>query len=465
MQLVQLESRKKGSGPKKDSLVKKPAHKGFWKLFSDKSAPEGFFYMADIEKRRAVGPVMIPNIKIYRDEESMNTGEEAMVFWTPATIEADRHKYCRENRFNEFNLEHNKDTKDVTLLEFWIIEDEKYDKAWKYFKQGTWPIGTSMKMIQFETDEIWEDAKRGDYNGFSIEGFWEERIKGDTKVAASIQEPLTDKEKAAAEEIMFKEFKSYPWDQCISDRKAEGHSDESAAKICAYIKRKNQSEEDGSVIPEEFSEELVQAFIEHLMKVGQTEQELADQGWTECTEEEYFKMAAKPDVVGDLISNPNEPSFEDTPTKLVRYKYVLKEGETTGILFRDGKQITRNFCADVWKAAKLYRHDDINMMSFNAVNSKFGYYSIYKWAGSFGCRHKWQKKYYAKKKLGTFSEPIITIDEAAKIFAKVVQEFKIVPQPGEDKEKFISRCIPFEINHGHEQSQSIAICESIWSNK
>lgn len=41
---------------------------------------------------------------------------------------------------------------------------------------------------------------------------------------------------------IFKDIESladYPWDQCIADQKAKGYSDESATKICAYIKNKN----------------------------------------------------------------------------------------------------------------------------------------------------------------------------------------------------------------------------------
>lgn len=45
------------------------------------------------------------------------------------------------------------------------------------------------------------------------------------------------------------------------------------------------------------------------------------------------------------------------------------------------------------------------------------------------------------------------------------EEFVIEPKSGESKEEFISRCIPYEINNGYEQSQAAAICYSKWSNK
>lgn len=52
-----------------------------------------------------------------------------------------------------------------------------------------------------------------------------------------------------------KEAAHYPWDKCIADRKAEGHSDESANKICGYIRAKNSSiKEASSITPEMVAE-------------------------------------------------------------------------------------------------------------------------------------------------------------------------------------------------------------------
>ena len=40
---------------------------------------------------------------------------------------------------------------------------------------------------------------------------------------------------------------------------------------------------------------------------------------------------------------------------------------------------------------KIFRYEDINQMSFRKENSEFGKYSIWKFKGSFGCRHRWVK--------------------------------------------------------------------------
>lgn len=39
------------------------------------------------------------------------------------------------------------------------------------------------------------------------------------------------------------------------------------------------------------------------------------------------------------------------------------------------------------------------------------------------------------------------------------------PSPGEDKNKFISRCIEHEMSKGHPQQQAIAMCHSMWEAK
>lgn len=69
---------------------------------------------------------------------------------------------------------------------------------------------------------------------------------------------------------------------------------------------------------------------------------------------------------------------------LVRYKY-------DGV--RDKKN--RNFCRRVLdyqsRTGRVFRREDINQMSFRSENSEFGTYSIFRYKGSYGCRHKWQR--------------------------------------------------------------------------
>ena len=63
----------------------------------------------------------------------------------------------------------------MSVVETWIIEDEKMDKSRLYnfnLPKGTWMI--SMKV---NNDEIWSKVKAGDVKGFSIEGYFVDKYE------------------------------------------------------------------------------------------------------------------------------------------------------------------------------------------------------------------------------------------------------------------------------------------------
>jgi len=66
----------------------------------------------------------------------------------------------------------------------------------------------------------------------------EETIAAEQPVSGNTENP-DEKLKLPVDE----ELKDYPWDQCISDQLAAGYSQESADKVCGYIKSKNMSKE------------------------------------------------------------------------------------------------------------------------------------------------------------------------------------------------------------------------------
>jgi hypothetical protein len=63
----------------------------------------------------------------------------------------------------------------MSVLESWLIEDEKLDKSKLYgfsLPKGTWMI--SMKV---DNDEVWQDVKDGKVKGFSIEGYFADKLE------------------------------------------------------------------------------------------------------------------------------------------------------------------------------------------------------------------------------------------------------------------------------------------------
>jgi hypothetical protein len=104
-------------------------------------------------------------------------------------------------------------------------------------------------------------------------------------------------------------------------------------------------------------------------------------------EKEGFKIT-KVKPVGKkefaIISDPNAPSSQDTPDVKFRYKYIGPQ---------DNKN--RTFCAEMMRANRVFRVEDINQMSLTDVNpvGPDGY-DIFEWRGSYNCRHRWVQLMY-----------------------------------------------------------------------
>ena len=67
----------------------------------------------------------------------------------------------------------------MTVVESWLVEDEKKDKSRKYGFDV--PVGTWMVSMKVYNDDVWAKVKAGELHGFSIEGYFadnaEERPK------------------------------------------------------------------------------------------------------------------------------------------------------------------------------------------------------------------------------------------------------------------------------------------------
>jgi hypothetical protein len=104
-------------------------------------------------------------------------------------------------------------------------------------------------------------------------------------------------------------------------------------------------------------------------------------------EKEGFKIAEVKSVGKKefaILADPNAPSSQDTPDVKFRYKYVGP---------KDAKN--RTFCAEMMRANRVFRIEDIIEMSNRSVNpvGPDGY-DMFEWRGSFNCRHKWVQLIY-----------------------------------------------------------------------
>lgn len=126
----------------------------------------------DKEKRILMGAALIPNKKIYR-----NSGEEEYyIFFSEDTVRKASELFLMKGNQNNSTLEHNVELKGMSVVESWIIEDEKKDKSRKY--DFNLPIGTWMVSVKVNNDDVWQQVKAGEVKGFSIEGYFADKMDG-----------------------------------------------------------------------------------------------------------------------------------------------------------------------------------------------------------------------------------------------------------------------------------------------
>ena len=160
---------------------------------------------------------------------------------------------------NNATYEHKVPIEGLSVVESWIKEDEKYDKS-SQFGFENMPVGTwFVKMKISNNDEMWEKVKNKEVRGFSIEGYFTDKLieaskkkykkkKKYTKediisdedlldrIRMIIAQDETDQFELMKEYITKRALAKYPWKQCIADMKKK-YGEKSAAKICSAIKR------------------------------------------------------------------------------------------------------------------------------------------------------------------------------------------------------------------------------------
>ena len=139
----------------------------------------------DSEKRILLGAVLVPNKKIYRNQN----GKEFNIVFPAETIRLSMENFFEQGYQNASTLEHDEKQKlkDVTFVESWIKEDEVNDKSVKYGM--TEPVGTWFAAMKVNNDEIWNDyVKTGKVKGFSIDGVFDlEKINLNSEYSMNLE--------------------------------------------------------------------------------------------------------------------------------------------------------------------------------------------------------------------------------------------------------------------------------------
>ena len=126
----------------------------------------------DKEKRILMGAALVPNKNIYRQSED----EEYYIYFSEDTVRKASELFLMRGNQNKSTLEHEAELNGLSVVESWIIEDETHDKSRKY--DMDLPVGTWMVSMKVNNDDVWNDyVKTGKVKGFSIEGYFTDRVE------------------------------------------------------------------------------------------------------------------------------------------------------------------------------------------------------------------------------------------------------------------------------------------------
>ena len=136
--------------------------------------PEGQFEFSAVgDKMELAGPLMVPDKLIPRFDEE---GEKYYVFFDSAGIKKLSYKLMENKLIDSVNIEHDPERKvaDLTLVESWLVADEKNDKSNSY--GYNLPKGSWFGVYKVNNEEIWDKyIKTGAVKGFSVEGIFNDK--------------------------------------------------------------------------------------------------------------------------------------------------------------------------------------------------------------------------------------------------------------------------------------------------
>jgi len=144
----------------------------FQESFSITGKNDAYKFALDTDQMRVTGALMVPDKLIKRYDQE---GNEYFVYFSKNTIKQIADKMMKNKLLDKMNLEHDPNQPvEGFMTETWIVEDGMKDKSRSYgfdFPEGTW-VGT----YQIENEDIWELVKNKTVKGFSIEGFFSDKL-------------------------------------------------------------------------------------------------------------------------------------------------------------------------------------------------------------------------------------------------------------------------------------------------
>ena len=151
------------------SLVEDPAIESNFVTLKNETKIE----LAEVSKERRIllGAALIPNKPILRVEDD----KEYYIYFSKETISKIALMFAKNKYSDQVTEEHAKQVKGMTIFESWLTEDKQMDKSAFYGLDV--PVGTWCISMKADNEEVYNLAKEGKIKGFSIEGFFSDKLE------------------------------------------------------------------------------------------------------------------------------------------------------------------------------------------------------------------------------------------------------------------------------------------------
>ena len=145
------------------AFVDKPAIESNFLAFSEQKE---LSFSLDNEKMELIGAAMIPNLKIFRKDESGNGYE---VFFSKDTIRKTAQIFFSKGFQGNLNISHSATPANSYVFQSYIVDNEKGINSPSSIDapDGSWVIG-----VKVQDEAVWNDIKSGKVKGFSVEGLF-----------------------------------------------------------------------------------------------------------------------------------------------------------------------------------------------------------------------------------------------------------------------------------------------------
>ena len=152
------------------SLVDEPAIESDFLALSKQSNNKFNIKLKEIDKKRkvVVGYALIPDLEIPRVKD----GKEFNIVMSKETVALAAKLYMKNLNLANVTSQHEKPVQGCCVIESWVIEDPKNDKA-NIYNLDPKPVGGEWVVMMSLTDEEYKKVEDGEYNGFSIEAMFQ----------------------------------------------------------------------------------------------------------------------------------------------------------------------------------------------------------------------------------------------------------------------------------------------------